>query len=131
MKHAKNLGVVVVVAALLVIAWMAANAMIRVDGRDPNEYECDGTTYGDNYCECMRLIGDERYCGASKTEPDGGTTSWNAGCTEDWCTATVHCSDGETVLSCSGEYSAQADEAGVICKDVYDSSLATTDYCPE
>jgi hypothetical protein len=82
----------------------------------------------------MSLIGEERWCQASKGSGDD-YVSWGSGClTEDQhsgngdlCTAWTNCADGERV-ECVGEYKVQSDEAGVRCLDTGDA-IASQDYC--
>ena len=118
-------GVLTLVLAFAVYAVL--EAMIKVDGRTGEKYYCDEDNT-DPYCACMSAIGEEEWCHGNKNGGDEETgVSWGSGCIDELCTAWTTCADGERV-ECTGEYKAQADEAGVRCLDTGDA-IASSDYC--
>ncbi len=124
----RRVAVALAVLALVFVAFAAVNAMIKTDVHGTNDYDCtDNAT--DPYCACMSTIGDERWCAASKDNDDGGDQTWGTECSDSDCAGVTNCPNG-TQVSCSGEYRAFADEAGVRCQDT-GSDPGTTRYCPD
>lgn len=119
-------GLVLLVLVLVVLS--VAHARIKIKDPSGSDYQCDETAT-DPYCVCMSTIGDERFCGASKTDPDGTTTSWGTRCTDAECSGETTCSNG-TKVSCKGEFKAYADETGVRCIDT-GSDPGNLVSCPE
>lgn len=117
------LGVAVVV--VVVGAFTILDARFKIDGKNNTEYDCTDNA-SDPYCACMSTIGDEQWCGASKSDDDGEQT-WGTDCTESTCVAVTTCENG-TTLSCDGEFRAFADESGVRCLDT-GSDPGNSIYC--
>lgn len=122
--------VMVASLALIFIALASINAMIKTDVHGSSEYNCSEAAANDPYCACMSAIGDERWCGASRTDSDGGgTTQWSTECIDGTCYGLTDCANGAQ-LSCTGEFEAHADETGVRCTDSGGGdALADSDYC--
>ena len=120
---------------LIVIAFIVVEARTKSPA-GWSEYYCPTNT--DPVCECISRIGDEEACTGKKTtqDPEGGggeTTNWGTECNTNarLCVGWTTCPDG-TRLQCLGEFTAQADEAGVRCTDTGGSGgLADQDYCQD
>jgi hypothetical protein len=83
---------------------------------------------------CWGFIGTSSYCSGSHEGGDGDYWGWVTQCWEGssgWlCSAITDCPAGSSnpEVSCEGEYTAQADGAGVGCKDSGSDSWETS-YC--
>ena len=110
------------VIGVLVCVGVFAHHYLTEPPNTCNGFGCDNGTGG---CSCR--VGSSGTCTGINPNENGYAGGWYTTCGSGDPFARVYCDDGE-VLSCTGEFEAQADHTGIVCKDT-GGQWADSSYC--